>query len=85
MAHPDPSRAQPSAKTSDSGVGQRNSDLLAPATYVEDRPDIDGVLDEPFWQLIEPISDFRQRVPNEGAEPTERTEVRIAYDERAIY
>ncbi len=66
-------------------VPQSNSDIRVPATFVEDRPSIDGVLDEAFWQAIEPISDFKQRLPNEGAEPTERTELRIAYDRRAIY
>jgi len=64
---------------------QSNSDIRVRATFVEDPPSIDGVLDEAFWQTIEPISDFKQRLPNEGAEPTERTELRIAYDRRAIY
>ena len=64
---------------------RRNSDILAPATYIENRPSIDGVLDEPFWQTIEPITDFLQRLPNEGAQPTERSEVRIAYDENNLY
>jgi hypothetical protein len=58
---------------------------LATAVRVASAPDIDGVLDEPFWAGIEPISAFRQREPVDGAEPTERTEVRIAYDARTLY
>ncbi len=64
----------------------RPDDLrLANAVRVASPPDIDGALDEPFWAGIEPISDFRQREPVDGAEPSERTEVRIAYDARALY
>ncbi len=48
-------------------------------------PRVDGVLDEPFWVGIEPITGFRQRDPVDGAPASERTEVRIAYDEHALY
>lgn len=46
------------------------------AVRIFEKPEIDGVLDEPFWQTIPAISDFRQRLPSEGTEPSERTEVR---------
>ena len=59
--------------------------LTAIAAPVEQAPRIDGVLDEAFWETIPPITDFRQRVPVDGDSPTERTEVRIAYDRDAIY
>jgi len=48
-------------------------------------PIIDGVLDEPFWQQIEPVTDFRQRVPVDGAPSSERTELRVAFDDNNIY
>ncbi|MBI3586556.1 MAG: carbohydrate binding family 9 domain-containing protein [Ignavibacteriales bacterium] len=48
-------------------------------------PKIDGVLNEPEWQLAKPITDFTQLEPVEGAEPSERTEVRILYDDEALY
>ena len=48
-------------------------------------PVIDGVLDEPFWTTINPITGFLQRDPVDGAPATERTEVRIAYTARALY
>ncbi len=59
--------------------------LTALAAQVEQAPRIDGVLDEAFWETIPPITDFRQRVPVDGDFPTERTEVRIAFDGDAIY
>jgi hypothetical protein len=42
---------------------------------------LDGVLSEPFWTRAQPATDFVQRDPDVGAPATERTEVRIAYDE----
>ncbi len=57
----------------------------AVAHRIEQAPEIDGVLDEPFWATIEPLSGFVQREPVDGAPATERTEVRIAYTESALY
>ena len=48
-------------------------------------PTIDAVLDEPFWQRIEPVTDFRQRVPVDGAPASERTELRVAFDDNNLY
>ena len=55
------------------------------AAYAEEAPNVDGTLDEALWQRIEPITEFRQRNPAEGEDPTEYTELRIAFDEDAIY
>ena len=46
---------------------------------------VDGRLDEAPWKTLPAISDFLQKQPNEGAEPTERTEIRLAYDDAALY
>ncbi|MGD8279421.1 MAG: DUF5916 domain-containing protein, partial [Gemmatimonadota bacterium] len=46
---------------------------------------VDGVLDEEVWQTAPAVDDFRQRWPVDGAESSERTEARVAYDDRAIY
>ena len=59
--------------------------LSAVAVHVTTAPEIDGVMDEAFWESIHPITEFVQRVPVEGGPPSERTEVRIAYDQEAIY
>lgn len=46
---------------------------------------IDGRFDEAVWQTAPVIGEFVQREPAEGAEPSERTEARIAYDDEALY
>lgn len=46
---------------------------------------LDGVLDEPIWSRAQPASDFIQQEPALGEKPTERTEVRIAFDEDRLY
>lgn len=46
---------------------------------------IDGFLNEIEWKSAVPISDFIQLDPVEGADPTEKVEVRILYDYDFIY
>lgn len=46
---------------------------------------LDGRLDELDWMAATPATDFRQFRPNEGQSSTQRTEVRILYDEEALY
>ncbi len=46
---------------------------------------IDGRLDEPAWTRAETASEFRQEEPQEGAPATERTEVRVLFDDRNLY
>jgi hypothetical protein len=45
---------------------------------------LDGRLDEAVWATPDPATDFRQQEPREG-EPGQRTEVRFAYDDGALY
>jgi hypothetical protein len=63
----------------------RGASARAVARRIEVAPVIDGVLDEPFWSTLEPVTDFVQREPVDGGFPSERTEVRIAYDEDNLY
>lgn len=51
----------------------------------EERPRIDGRVDEAFWDRVPPVSDFRQQNPAEADPATERTEVRVAYDDEGLY
>ncbi len=70
------------------GVGAQPAEGDRPtitAVRIETPPRVDGVLDEPFWDRIPPVTGFRQRDPVDGAPASERTEVRIAYDEQALY
>lgn len=46
---------------------------------------IDGSLDDEVWQKAAPITDFVQKEPTEGAPPTDPMDVRIAYDDDAVY
>ena len=46
---------------------------------------MDGVLDEAVWQTADVARGFVQAEPREGLAATERTEVRIAYDDRNLY
>ena len=46
---------------------------------------IDGQLNEPAWAVAEPVSDFVQVEPVEGDPPTERTEVRVLFDDERLY
>ncbi len=55
------------------------------ATRVSSAPVIDGTLDESLWVGVPVASDFRQREPAEGSLATERTVVRIAYNDTTLY
>jgi hypothetical protein len=46
---------------------------------------IDGKIDEAAWAAATPIGELTQAVPNEGKAPSEKTEIRILYDDAAIY
>ncbi|GMV06636.1 MAG: hypothetical protein AMXMBFR53_29120 [Gemmatimonadota bacterium] len=46
---------------------------------------MDGVLDEAAWAQATPVTEFIQLDPFEGQPVSERTEVRVLYDDDAIY
>src|SRR5215211_7506249 len=46
---------------------------------------VDGKIDESAWSAATPIGDLTQAVPNEGKAASEKTELRILYDDAAIY
>jgi len=46
---------------------------------------IDGKLDEEIWKNSEVITGFTQRDPEEGKPATEKTTVRVCFDDDAIY
>jgi len=49
------------------------------------RPTIDGVLDDAVWANAARIDSFHQVNPVEYAEPSERTEIYLLYDDDALY
>ncbi|HEU4455119.1 MAG TPA: DUF5916 domain-containing protein, partial [Longimicrobium sp.] len=46
---------------------------------------VDGALDEGVWSSAPAATGFRQQDPKEGEPATQRTEVRFAYDDEALY
>jgi hypothetical protein len=48
-------------------------------------PRLDGRLTEDLWAAAQPLTGLLQRDPDEGAPATERTEVRFAYDDDALW
>ena len=48
-------------------------------------PAIDADLSDPVWSKATIIDEFRQKRPDPGALPTERTVLRILYDENNLY
>ncbi len=73
-------------------AGQAEADLEAiratkrvAAVRIAEPMTIDGLLDEPGWQLAQPASGFYQQFPDEYAPSTERTEVRFLFDADTLY
>lgn len=55
------------------------------ATRLNSSLSIDGKLSEPAWTTAVPSGDFMQSYPQVGAKPTDPTEVRVLFDDDAIY
>ena len=56
-----------------------------PAVKTAQPPKIDGTLDDAAWQTAPVATDFIQNFPRAGELATVKTEVRILYDNNAIY
>lgn len=52
---------------------------------IEEKIDLDGILDEPVWKTDLPATDFVQLEPEEGVFASERTEVKVLYDKKNLY
>src|SRR5258708_15580940 len=61
----------------------RDKRLHATRTTVP--PNIDGLLDDATWKSIPAETRFTQNFPDEGKRPSQRTELFVAYDDRALY
>ena len=55
------------------------------AARAAEAPRVDGRLDDPAWRDAPVIGGFVQHEPFEGRPATERTEVRIVFDDDAVY
>ena len=66
-------------------VSGQNASRVGWATLVDEAPTIDGFIDDAVWARAEPFTGFVQQAPIVGNPATERTEIRILYDESAIF
>ena len=57
----------------------------ATATRTSENIHLDGRLDEPAWRATVPLARFVQREPIEGGEPSEETEIRVLFNDSALY
>ena len=65
---------------------QKNAELRrVRAARITEALKIDGLLDESAWSAAQPATDFLQQQPTEGAPASERTEVRVLFDDKNIY
>ncbi len=56
------------------------------AVRITEKPVIDGeVLTDPLWLTVNTLSEMVQNQPNWGLAPTEKTDIRIAYDATTFY
>ncbi|MEL7221056.1 MAG: DUF5916 domain-containing protein [Bacteroidota bacterium] len=55
------------------------------ASFTKIPPLIDGILDEPAWMTAPSADGFVQNRPNPGEAPSQKSDVRILYDDQGIY
>jgi len=58
---------------------------VATALRVSAPPRIDGVLDDAAWAAAPVSTGFRRDVPSDGKPATENSEIRVVYDDHALY
>ena len=77
------------AQDSESGTAAGGSAGTLPTTAtaveVTESPTVDGRLDESVWRQAGAMTGFTQRVPFDGQAASERTEVRVIFDDQALY
>src|SRR5688572_9506946 len=85
MAHGPAFAKQATPRTAEPDVPEKAGKELV-AHYVGDTPPrIDGDIDDEIWQKAQAIDDMVQNDPNNMQPPTERTLVKVAYDDRFVY
>jgi hypothetical protein len=76
---------QSSAATPTQSLSQSTGSRRIQAVCVSDAIKIDGLLDEAAWSLVQPATNFLQEQPNEGEPASEKTEVRVLFDDKNLY
>jgi hypothetical protein len=84
-----PARPTPTPQTSQATLSHSNSQDVNTRRIrvrrITEPITIDGRLDEAAWSEAEVADDFRQQEPNEGAVASEKTEVRLLFDDKNLY
>ncbi len=79
---------QPSQQPTPSPISRNETASANRTTAVrinEEMIKLDGRLDEPAWSQAQPVKEFRQEEPVEGAPASEKTEVRVLFDDKNLY
>ena len=84
VLHTVPAHAQ-STRNTGSYSGPIGAENEITAIYTDQKPNIDGILDEDIWRNAMPAGPFVQLDPSEGQAPAYPSEMRIAYDEHHLY
>ncbi len=72
----------------ESAVGAQSADPADKSFHIvrtDTPPVIDGKVDEAVWAAAELVDDFHQVRPADGGVPSERTEIRLLYDDDHLY
>jgi hypothetical protein len=85
LSAPGQSSAVSGLGTPDTVQQEASRHSVATAVRVASPPIIDGRLDDGVWAEASPAEGFVQHEPREGEPATEPTEVRILYDDEALY
>ncbi len=80
-----PACGQGTADADGPGAVHKKPPPVASVKKIEVAPVIDGILDEAVWEGAPVIDSFRQVNPVEGADPSQRTEVRLLHDADFLY
>ncbi|KAA9339223.1 carbohydrate binding family 9 domain-containing protein [Hymenobacter busanensis] len=81
LALPQAHAQTPATPTAATAATQRQLQALRTGEAIK----LDGVLDEPVWQQAQVASDFIQNRPKPGPHERHKTEVRVLYDDAALY
>ena len=68
----------PSSPAAQGGSASSPRIMTALGLEVEERIELDGILDEPAWKRAVPAGDFRQQDPDNGQPATEPTDAMAA-------
>src|SRR5688500_2201914 len=66
-------------------TGAAGAGPVALASRANEAPGIDGVVDDRVWQQATPLTTFTQNEPAEGQPASEKTEVRVLFDDNYVY